>query len=343
MVKKSSTATTNNNSYLLGRCRLLFLLLLPSTTETFTPPSLPLVQRPTSTTSRESPPPLPSIVPFRLKRGISRFGSSSGDDDAAPKTSEDDDGEVPPSVLSASERVEECKRDLIRMCDALALGSGHSAEIEEKIRDLERLGEDAGFGQASSLSGLLSGEWELIYSSDDITRSSPFFWAFRRAFPDTSDQIFGITDAIPAPLKEVGPATQTIDIDSTVRPVTGTFVSRVKVATLGGAATSMMTTRCTVLGADGLDGLRLRVDSTKPEDSTVLRKLGPLGELVNSSSPPFPSGEALERVAPGSSEVILRTTYCDEGLRVTRNDDRLDKDVFVWKRVKFGSGNILPL
>lgn len=178
---------------------------------------------------------------------------------------------------------------------------------------------------------------DLIYSSDDITRSSPFFWAFRRAFPDSSDQIFGITDAIPAPLKMVGPASQTIDIDSSARPVTGTLVSRVKVATLGGVATSIMTTRCTVLSADGLDGLRVKVESTKPEESTILEKLGPLGELLNNSSPPFPSGEALEKVAPGSSEIVMRTTYCDEGLRITRNAD--NEDVFVWKRAKFGSGN----
>lgn len=184
---------------------------------------------------------------------------------------------------------------------------------------------------------------DLIYASDDITRSSPFFWAFRRAFPDSSDQIFGITDAIPAPIKEVGPATQTFDIDSNARPVTGTMVSRVKVATLGGLATSIMTTRCTVLAADGLDGLRLKVETTKPEDSTILQKLGPLGDILNSSSPPFPSGEALERSVPGSSEVVMRTTYCDEGLRVTKNDDRLAEDVFVWKRVKFGSGNTVSL
>ncbi len=184
---------------------------------------------------------------------------------------------------------------------------------------------------------------ELIYASDDVTRSSPFFWAFRRAFPDSSDQIFGITDMIPAPIKMVGPATQTIDVDSSARPVTGTLVSRVKVATLGGVATSIMTTRCNVLSAEGLDGLCLKVITTKPEDSTILQKLGPLGELVNSSSPPFPSGEALESAAPGSSEVVMRTTYCDEGLRITRNEDRLAEDVFVWKRNKFGSGNTVSL
>ena len=256
---------------------------------------------------------------------------------AAPSdTSSDGTLDIPPSVRSASERVEDCKAGLIEACAGTDLGTA-SSDVEDRIRDLERLGEDAGFGQASALSGLMSGEWELVYSSDDVTRSSPFFWAFRRAFPDASDQIFDITDFIPAPIKEVGPATQTIEVDSASRPVTGTLVSRVRVATLGGAATSMMTTRCTVLAADGLDGLRLRVDTTKPEDSTVLKKLGPLGEAISSNSPPFPSGDALERAVPGSSEVGLRTTYCDEGLRVTRNDDRMS-DVFVWKRTKFGDG-----
>ena len=184
---------------------------------------------------------------------------------------------------------------------------------------------------------------ELIYSSDDITRSSPFFWAFRRAFLDSSDQIFGITDAIPPPMKQVGPALQTIDVDHGSRPITGTLVSRVKVATLGGLATSMMTTRCSILCEEGVDGLRLKVISTKPEDSTILKKLGTLGDFVNASSPPFPSGETLERVVSGSSEVVMRTTYCDAGLRVSRNADRAQEDVFVWKRLKFGSGNTVSL
>eukprot|EP00957_Ditylum_brightwellii_P050779 3850024-Ditylum_brightwellii.AAC.1 len=191
----------------------------------------------------------------------------------------------------------------------------------------------AGVGQASSHSGILAGEWELLYSPDDVTRSSPFFWAFRRAFPENSDQIFAITDGIPAPIKEVGPAYQTIELDSTG---SGTLVSRVKVATLGGLATSIMTTRCSIVGSVGLDGLRIKVETTKPEDSTVLKKLGPLGEAINSSGPPFPSGEALERVVPGSSEVVMMTTYCDEGLRISRNDDMMD-EVYVWRRRSFGS------
>ena len=171
---------------------------------------------------------------------------------------------------------------------------------------------------------------ELLYSPEDVTRSSPFFWAFRKAFPEQSDEIFSITDAIPAPIKEVGPAFQTIDMVSDTG--TGTFVSRVKVATLGGLATSIMTTRATITGIQGLDGIKLKVETTKPEESTAVKTFfGPLGDTINESLPPFPSGEALEKARPGSSEVVMLTTFCDEGLRISRNEEK-PNDVYVWRR-----------
>jgi len=250
----------------------------------------------------------------------------------------EDDTYIPPSSSSVMDQLITTKSSLIEMCTSSSKPS--LATIKSQVQTLEELAEQAGVGQASSHSGILKGEWECIYAPEDVTRSSPFFWAFRRAFPENSDQIFAITDGIPAPIKEVGPAYQTIDLDSTSGGgCTGTLVSRVKVATLGGLATSIMTTRCTITGAIGLDGLRLKVESTKPEDSTVLQKLGPLGEMINTSGPPFPSGEALERVMPGSSEVVMLTTYCDEGLRISKNEDRLGEDVFVWRRKSFGDSD----
>ncbi len=230
--------------------------------------------------------------------------------------------------LSAMEQFDIAKQSLIQSAKS---SSASPDEILSKAESLEEIAEQVGIGQASSSSGLLSGEWECIYAPEDVTRTSPFFWAFRRAFPDNSDQIFGITDAIPAPIKEVGPAIQTIDVDAK------TLVSRVKVATLGGVATSIMTTRCTIERTEGLDGLVLKVDTTKPEDSTVLKKLGPLGEFLNSNSQPFPSGDALEAVVEGSSFVCMVTTFCDEGLRVSMNQDQPGK-VFVWTRKSFGDG-----
>ena len=214
-----------------------------------------------------------------------------------------------------------------------------ASEIQGLVQSLETTAEQLSVGQASSISGLLNGEWELLYSPEDETRSSPFFWAFRKAFPDSADQIFGITDAIPAPVKEIGPAFQQIDLNSNSQ--SGRFVSRVKVATLGGVATSIMTTRASIVGIEGLDGIRLKIETTKPEDSTIVKKfLGPLGDVVSENTPPFPSGEALERVAPGSSEVLLKTTFCDEGLRITRDGDRLD-DIYVWRRREFANFDFL--
>ena len=175
-----------------------------------------------------------------------------------------------------------------------------------------------------------------MYSPEDVTRSSPFFWAFAQAFPDNSDQIFGITDAIPAPIKEVGPAYQTFDLAE--GSSTGKLVSRVKVATLNGIATSVMTTRAEVTGAIGVDGLTIRIDTTKPEESTALKNLGPLGTLLNDNLPPFPSGEALEQVVPGSSTVVMRTTFCDDGLRISRNDAKYDEP-YVWRRRKFSTSD----
>lgn len=237
------------------------------------------------------------------------------------------------SAPSQLDQLAELKADLVKLCRKTPKATRE--EVNTIVTDLENVAEQAGIGQSSSFSGLLNGEWELLYAPHDETRSSPFFWAFAKAFPENADQIFGITDAIPAPVKEIGPAFQEIDMAESAQ--SGFFVSRVRVATLGGMATSIMTTRATIMGPDGVDGIRLKIDTTKPEESTIVKTLlGPLADIVSENAPPFPSGEALERVRPGSSEVILRTTFCDEGLRVTRNGEKLN-DVYVWRRTKFGS------
>ena len=240
------------------------------------------------------------------------------------------------SELLSMVDLQQQKSQLVSTC--LRSNKPLKEEINALCRRLEDMGEQLGVGQGSSFSGYMGGEWELLYSPEDVTRSSPFFWAFRQAFPDQSDDIFSITDAIPAPIKEVGPATQTIELigGTGASGKIGTLVSRVKVATLGGLATSIMTTRATIMGAEGLEGMRLKIETTKPEDSTVLKTLGPLGEAINTNSPPFPSGEALERIRAGSSEVVMVTTFCDESFRISRNAADV-QDAYVWRRTSFAS------
>jgi len=248
---------------------------------------------------------------------------------------------APSDVSSTSSTLDDLKSDLVRACKKASETSSLSGkqtinEIRMLVRDLEDKAELVGEGQSSSITGLITGEWKLLFSPEDVTRSSPFFWAFAQAFPDNADQIFGITDAIPAPIKEVGPAYQTIELNESGVTTTGKLISRVKVATLNEYATSIMTTRADITGIVGVDGLTIRIVTTKPEDSTVFKNLmpRPLGTFLNDKLPAFPSGKTLERVQPGSSTVIMRTTFCDDGLRISRNDAKYD-DVYVWKRIEF--------
>lgn len=243
----------------------------------------------------------------------------------------DSDAEVMPT----SEKINAIKKKLMDVC-----GSSKDVDsVKAVVKELEMEAELVGIGQASSVSGGLNGEWELIYHNDDNTRSSPFFWCFRKAFPEQADQIFAITDGIPSPLKEIGEATQTIEVNNNND---GTLVSRVKVATMGGFASSIMTTRASITGVVGVDAVRLQIDTTKPEDSSVLQKL--LGEQIagsiNSNTPAFPSGDALERAVPGSSSVVMRTSFCDDSIRVSRNEER-SNDIFIWKRIAFQKSPML--
>lgn len=240
-------------------------------------------------------------------------------------------------VIPTLDDLNDLKAALVFVCNRVPAASVQ--EVRDAVEKVEIMGEKIGIGQASATSDILSGEWELLWSPEDATRSSPFFWAFRKAFPDNADQIYGITDSIPAPLKEIGPAFQTINFVPEAR--TGQFVSRVKVATLGGLATSIMTTRGTIIGVQGIDGIRVKIESTKPEKSTVLQTLlGPLGAVVNENLPAFPSGDALEQIRPGSSEVVIRNTYVDDSVRISRNDEAPDQ-VYVWRRREFASFEML--
>jgi hypothetical protein len=100
--------------------------------------------------------------------------------------------------------------------------------------------------KSSIVSSMILGHWDLIYIDEDVTRSSPFFWAFRKAFKGIedpfkllgtnmlSDSIFKITDDIP--FKEIGEAKQQFTPNELISKVV------VKVSNLPFASSSKMTT-----------------------------------------------------------------------------------------------------
>ena len=123
-----------------------------------------------------------------------------------------------------------CEEDMVQKAAikllklAASTNRGQSAtadqkyDIENAISDLE--------GSASIIlkmkmadNAVLNGKWNLVYASERETRSSPFFWAFRKALAgvqqpipvlpaDLSESFFAITDGLP--FYTVGRATQTI-------------------------------------------------------------------------------------------------------------------------------------
>lgn len=105
-----------------------------------------------------------------------------------------------------------------------------NSELIRKVYEIESLATEIQLKPTQLL-----GKWTLTYSNDDITRSSPFFWAFRKAFKTKeildplgllgtssfAEGVFKITDTIP--VKSLGTATQFI--------AEGKIISQVEVKT----------------------------------------------------------------------------------------------------------------
>ena len=174
----------------------------------------------------------------------------------------------------------------------------------------------------------LVGTWTLIYTDDEPTRSSPFFWAFKKAFGDTpipvsfagkknfADGVFAVTDSIPSTLKKIGPAMQFVSAD-------GQLISQVVI--ISPIGTSLMTTTSRwSRTSPGSEVVELRVLKTQVLESSIARLLNlPSSNPLISSG--FPSGAALEIASPGSSTVSMEVLFIDDTLRISRNpaDDKL--------------------
>ena len=75
---------------------------------------------------------------------------------SAPSDTGGDDYTAPTG--SAVEELERCKASLVGLCDTSSEKPSLDA-VRDLVNELEGLGEQVGIGQASSNSGLLSGEW----------------------------------------------------------------------------------------------------------------------------------------------------------------------------------------
>ncbi|CAM9597452.1 unnamed protein product [Pylaiella littoralis] len=248
--------------------------------------------------------------------------------------------------------VAQLKLDLLRI--AALTGRGQLAtkaercRVEDVIWELEMRTPI----EETATSEALLGRWALVYASEDATRSSPFFWAFRKATEGlkvpfggvggggldgsvVASTIFAVTDSLPS--KSVGEAVQTItekEIKSEVEIFAGASAGSDKRSGSEGPNTfpsfrSVMTTTSEITDAKG-KGMKLKVAKTQVRKSALGRLLKPLFNLDDIE---FKTDSLLTPLKEGSTEVLMTTTYLDGLLRVSRNEQG---QVFVFARADDG-------
>lgn len=155
----------------------------------------------------------------------------------------------------------------------------------------------------------LYGRWKLIFANDDVTRSSPLFWALRGGFLmdfGLVDSFLGILDAVGSIAWAIGDAFQTITDEK--------LVSEVEVKNFSGSSIFTTVSRWNLSQQRFLE---ITVETTRQAEST-LRKVLPGFDQIE-----FPSGVALETTKPGSSTVLAQLTFLSDQLRVTRHADKV--------------------
>jgi hypothetical protein len=209
--------------------------------------------------------------------------------------------------MGTATATEALRAELLKRCKRSNRGQTENTldntQVMETIAKFEQMGDG---GQQSS--DILNGEWQLAWAGDDVTRSSPFFWAFRQTVPTFSNQIFSITDNLPEFLKQIGQATQIIQ--NAEGPGEGTLTSRVTMDILPDSKLlkGVVITTCAITSRAG-KSLELKIQDTRVRECTL-----PFWNVTL----PFPSGPVLDLIRQGNATVTLETVYCDEQLRISR-------------------------
>eukprot|EP00466_Bigelowiella_natans_P006183 jgi/Bigna1/145233/aug1.96_g19941 len=215
------------------------------------------------------------------------------------------------NYMAASEK----EAELLKLCAYTGRGTAAAADEKAKVdgvvEALESIDERNG---ANEKNLMMNGNWKLVYASEDVTRSSPFFWAFRKATK-------GIFQPLPILPSQVRPSVVVEGGHPENR--IGQFWRWIF------DINGFITTTSKIEAGTALGSSLLTVQTTQIKDSSW-EKIPILATSVKNSV--FPSNEAFERVAQGSSEVEMRTTYLSDELRIVRNEAG---SAFVFQRVLY--------
>mmetsp|Transcript_73621 Transcript_73621/g.127755 ORF Transcript_73621/g.127755 Transcript_73621/m.127755 type:complete len:336 (+) Transcript_73621:69-1076(+) len=213
-------------------------------------------------------------------------------------------------------------------------GSGDRyANMQQPCMDLVERLESEFQGEDLDMDNL-RGRWQLIFTNDSVTRSSPFFWVLKEMFEtDPVSHFFDRSSRVKASTDLFSKAYfKTLDIflygpmsvGEAYQEITDTeLVSEVDLRNLVGAF--VMTTTSTL---DSIQGrvLELTMKTTQAVKGNIDDFLP---DIVKMGNVKFPSGLMFERIKPGITTVRAEVTYLSDELRVTRHQN----NVYVHRKI----------
>lgn len=213
------------------------------------------------------------------------------------------------------------KRELLLMASVTNRGEYASADERDIVIDLVTQLEALNPTPDPALAS--SGEWDLVLSSTQFFRSSPFFQSIRRALGNSNKEIafngFDIHDAATT-ASRVGRIRQTVsdtqlvsEVDLEVGILPG-FPFRVKGTVLSAASLKIVPP----------ETWELQMTTTQVKGSNIPL----LNQIMDDIRFELPVGE-LYRTFGNVPIVPLKTYYVDEGIRITRDED---DNFFVFSR-----------
>jgi len=213
------------------------------------------------------------------------------------------------------------KRELLLL--ASVTNRGEYATSEERDIVIDLVTQLEALNPTSDPASASNGEWDLVLSSTQFFRSSPFFLSIRAALGDSNKEIaqngFDIHDAATT-ASRVGRIRQTVstkqlvsEVDVEVGILPG-FPFRVKGTVISSASLKVVSP----------ETWELQITTTQIKGSNVPL----LNQFLDDMKFEVPVGDIYS--AFGSVPVVpLKTFYVDEGIRITRDED---DNFFVFSR-----------
>lgn len=214
------------------------------------------------------------------------------------------------------------KRELLLL--ATVTNRGECATNEERDIIVDLVTQLEALNPTADPASRCEGEWDLVLSSTQFFRSSPFFMAIRSALGEDNKDIantgFDIHDRATSSGR-VGRVKQIITSDQLISEVD------LEVGVLPGLPVVLKGTVITTAALDitCAETWELVVQNTKVKRSNV----PVLNQIIEDLPYDLPVGQVYETVSGSTPVSVLKTYYLDEGIRISRD---MDDNFFVFAR-----------